>query len=88
MSLLNGGRPVPLHEIPRGAFVQVDEAKWRQLVKWTVLDKSRPDSPRFQVQWAGMEMYPSTYRKEPSWPVWTGDRPPNPTELTESGGDQ
>lgn len=79
MSLLNGGQPVPLHEIPRGSYVQLDEHTWRQLAGWTVLDKNprRSDAPRFQVSWVGMEPYPSTYVREPSWPVWAGDGPPS-----------
>ena len=77
MSLLNGGQPIPRHEIPRGSYAQVSESTWRRLEKWTVLDKtSRPDSPRFQVSWVGSE-YPSTYVSEPSWPVWSGDEPPS-----------
>jgi hypothetical protein len=83
VSLLNGGEPVPLHEIPRGSYVQVDETRWRRLESWTVLDQNphRPDSPRYQVRWVGSEVYPSTYRKEPSWPVWTGDEPPSTTAV-------
>jgi hypothetical protein len=76
VSLLNDGRPMPLHEIPRGAFVQMENGRWRQLAGWRVLDKDRPDSPRFQVLWAGSELYPSTYRKEPSWPARTADENP------------
>lgn len=77
MSLLNNGVPVPLHEIRPRSYVQMDESEtWRQLEKWTVLDKStRPGAPRFQVQWVGSE-YPSSYVREPSWPVWVGDEPP------------
>lgn len=82
MSLMNSGEPVPLHEIPRGAYVLVQES-WRQMESWRVLDKDsrRPESPRFQVCWAGLDLYPSTYRKEPSWPVWTGDEPPSATAV-------
>lgn len=83
MSLLNGGAPVPLHEIPRGAYVQVEPTRWRKLEGWDVLDKSsRPDSPRFSVRWAGTEDYPSTFVREPSWPVWTGDAPPSTSGVT------
>ena len=77
MSLLKGGEPVPLHEIPRGSYVQWDESGWRRLEDWTVLDKGpRPDTPRFRVIWAGSELEPSLYVREPSWPVWAGDEPP------------
>lgn len=83
MSLLNGGQPVPLHEIPRGAYVQVEETRWRRLESWRVLDKGyRPESPRFQVFWVGSESYPSVYPKEPSWPVWTGDEAPGTAGVT------
>ena len=79
MSLLNDGQPVRLREIPRGAYVQVTETKWRRLEGWTVLDQDprRPEAPRFQVRWLGAEEYPSTYCKEPSWLVWMGDAPPS-----------
>ena len=77
MSLLNGGQPVRLREIPRGSYVQIEESTWRRLASWTVLDKDpqRPHSPRFQVCWMGSEN-PSRYVREPSWLVWVGDEPP------------
>ncbi|WP_194927309.1 hypothetical protein [Catenulispora pinisilvae] len=83
MPLLNGGVPVPLHEIRRGSYVQLHETTWRQLESWTVLDKDprRADAPRFQVYWVGLEFYPSTFHKEPSWPVWVGDGPPSLTAV-------
>lgn len=76
--MLNGDEPVPLHEVPVGAYVHVAGGRWRRLVKWVVLDAnpSVPDAPRFQVHWAGTELYPDTYPKEPSWPVWVGAEPP------------
>jgi hypothetical protein len=76
--MLNDGRPVPLQKIPRLAYVQVAENRWRRLQSWVVLDPNPrvPDAPRFQVSWVGTELYPDTYPKEPSWPVWVGDAPP------------
>ena len=81
MNMLNGGQPVPLHEIPGGAYVQVGENRWRRLERWTVLDPNPrvPDAPRFQVSWVGSELYPDTFSHEPSWPVWVGDAPPSTT---------
>lgn len=77
MSMLNNGAPVPLHEIPRGAYVQLDESTWRRLDRWTVLDKSsQPNAARYQVCWIGSE-YPASYVREPSWPTWMGDEPPS-----------
>lgn len=64
MRLVNGGLPVPLRDIPLGAYAQVDGNRWRKLESWTALDGTR-----FQVRWAGSELYPSTYLTEPSWPV-------------------
>lgn len=79
MSMLNNGQPVPLHKIPRSAYVQVANGRWRRLASWVVLDAnpSVPDAPRFQVSWIGTELYPDIFRKEPSWPVWIGDEPPS-----------
>lgn len=84
MIMLNNGQPVPLHEIPRGAFVLVQDGRWRQLESWRVLDKveDRPDAPRYMVFWAGTELYPSTYHKEPSWPVRVKDGGPEAAETT------
>lgn len=79
MSMLNGGEPVPLHEVPVGAYVLVAGGRWRRLAKWVVLDANNqvPDVARFQVHWSGSELYPDTFVKEPSWRVWVGDEPPS-----------
>jgi hypothetical protein len=71
VNLLNGGLPVPLREIPSGAYVQVNRVRWRQLKSWKALG-----GERFQVRWAGSEAYPSTYLTEPSWPVKVAPEPP------------